>query len=299
MLELAAVAVGITVVLGAILLGIGTAFGITRLSLMGKEELFHAVLNAAIVGSFALIESIAAGVVVLEGCEGGGITVVPCYLSTIEQANIELLDLHSQLSVLIGYYQSLVLNFSQVSIAPLVNLSHLADIVSLQLSLLLLATSVINIVHSFASLMGVATFSFLLPLGLLLRAFFITRRAGNFLVAFSFSFFILFPAVFLMVQFPEEVLEDSKQAVSAILSNPLYSSPPVAQINSNYAVAEKLDQLRQGSFVEDILYAVQAVNRAIGIEFVYFVIVPAIGASVSLVVVIEWTLGPGIPGGII
>ncbi|MEM4366747.1 MAG: hypothetical protein QW035_01290 [Candidatus Anstonellales archaeon] len=299
MLELAAAAVGITVVLGGMLLGIGTAFGITRLSLMGKDELFQAVINAAIVGSFALIEALSLSIVTLQGCERGGIGIIPCYLTGIAQETTELIDLHSQLSMLVGYYQSLVLDFSQVTIAPLANLSHLAGLISIQLNLLLLSTAMIGLAHSFSELIEAAAFSFLLPLGLLLRAFFITRRAGNFLVAFSFSFFLLFPAIFLMVQFPDEVISDAKQAVSSVLENPLYSSPPVAQINSNYAVAEKLDQLSQGRFVEDILYAVQAVNRAISAELVYFLIVPLIGAIVSLVVVVEWTLGPSIPGGII
>jgi hypothetical protein len=81
----------------------------------------------------------------------------------------------------------------------------------------------------------------LLPIGLVLRTVFATRKVGGFLIALAIGLYIFYPAFVLVFPDPGPSLLNATAVMDNFTSNSLYATVPVVDLNSNYAIAGKLD----------------------------------------------------------
>ncbi len=303
-LTIAGTIVALSIVLSGLLIGIGRAIGSHKVEFFGREELIQAMINAALVGAYATItltateisrEMVGGGI-----CgEGDAIENLQCLYEgvsgNIYSLLVETLSLHQT----VAYYQSLVLNFSTFTIQPLSYLSSVSLILEAQVLVLqqLLLVSEIHI--QLLSFFGPQLLTFFFPLGLIFRAFFSTRKLGGFLIALSIGLFLLYPS--LVMVFPQPVLNETLTSLESMNNNTNYTITPILDLNDNYAIAGKLDNMTNitGStgnattsgtdFTGDVTTSIQQLTTATSALAIFVLIAPLFSMIVTLIFIKEVT----------
>ncbi len=244
-IEIAIVIVTASIILSGILIGLGRAFGYKKVEHFGIEELLQSIVNAAIIGSFAVIIELVDAVsssIVGDSCPiGNAISQLSC---TLDALTVSLFSFFSELvktSNLVGYYQTLSLNFGSFSISPFTNLSSVSSVLSLQILLTNLIILFLQLNSQIAIFIGQNALGLLFPVGLVLRTFFATRRVGGFMIALSLGLFIFYPAFILIFPTPIYEIDNSSINMVNFTNNSYYAPIPVVDLNDNYAIAGKLD----------------------------------------------------------
>ena len=306
--DLALELVTFMIILAGIVYGIGVALASAKLKRFGSEELVQGIINAMIVGGIvtiiAILNPLSSGFFTQNQCGSANESIqwVGCIYSNLS-SNLSITNQELVLmSRIVGYYQSIVLNFnnnasSQVQslqIQPLKNLDGVlmeinGDLVSL--NLLNMGLGINSLVFSF---IGSVFMGFLFPFGLILRSFFMTRKLGGFLIAVSIGLFIVYPLFILPFSQPSKEINDVNDMLSDFTDgnvHPGYSTIPLVDLNSNNAIAERLDNLSySGSgndFIGDITLILGEVSHVIGILFGYIFLVPLFSLAVTFVFIRE------------
>lgn len=246
-MEVAVIVVTASIILAGILVGVGRAFGFKRIEMFGLEELLQSIVNAAIIGSFAaiieLVGVISSSVVSQTCSQGNAITQLTCTLDALSASSFFFMQQLVQVLVLLGYYQSLSLDFGAFSISPFINLSSVSNALSLQL----LTTNVLMMLVSLNTQIVVFVtqnaLTLLFPVGLVLRTFFATRKVGGFMIALAVGLYIFYPTFILVFPNPEPEVTNATMMMANFTNNSFYATPPILDLNSNYAIAGKLDIL--------------------------------------------------------
>jgi len=244
-MEIAVVVVTASIVLAGIMIGLGRAFSYKAIEHFGIEELVQSVVNAAIIGSLAaitaLVQTISSSILSTTCSTGTVITQLSC---TLDNLNLALFDLFQQLARLldlVGYYQSLSLNFGSFSISPFTNLSAVSAALSMQLLSLNVLMVLVELNREIAIFIGQNALGLIFPLGLVLRTFFATRKVGGFLLALSIGLYIFYPTFVLIFPDPVGDVQNTTAAVESFTNNTYYAAMPVIDLNGNNAIAAKLD----------------------------------------------------------
>ncbi len=243
--EIAVIVVTASIVLAGILLGLGKALGYKRIENFGLEEFIQSIINAAIIGSFAAIIELVGAIsstIVTKGCAEG--TVIQQLLCTLGNLNTSLFLLFQELVKvlnLLGYYQSLSLDFGAFAIAPLGNLSSVSAVLSSQLLSLNAIMIMVGLNIQIAEFIGANSLALLFPVGLVLRTLFATRKVGGFLIALAFGLYLFYPTFVLIFPNPVPVVENSTILMQRFTNNSFYATVPIIDLNDNYAIAGKID----------------------------------------------------------
>ncbi|MEW6722331.1 MAG: hypothetical protein AB1324_03650 [Candidatus Micrarchaeota archaeon] len=244
-IEIAVIVVTASVLFAGILWGVGRAFGWKRIELFGIEELIQSMINSAIIGSFAAVIELVGAVsstVVGESCKDGNVvTQLSCTLGTLNAMLFSMFQNLAETLNLIGYYQTLSLDFGAFGISPFSNLSAVSSLLSLQLLSLDAIIILMELNRQIASFIGQNALGLLFPVGLVLRTFFATRRVGGFLIALAVGLFIFYPTFILVFPNPQNDINTSTELMGNFTNNSFYASVPVLDLNSNNAIAAKLD----------------------------------------------------------
>ncbi|MBI5227346.1 hypothetical protein HY988_02045 [Candidatus Micrarchaeota archaeon] len=244
-MSVAIVVVTASIILAGIILGVGRAFGYKKIEHFGIEEIIQSIINAAIIGSFAAIIALVGGVssaLVTSACAPG--TSVEQLLCALGNANSSLFLSFMQLTKtlnLLGYYQTISLNFGSFSIAPFTNLSSVSGALSLQLLAFNLLNILFGLNFQIATFIKQSALSILFPVGLVLRTFFATRRVGGFLIALALGLYLFYPTFILIFPDPQPELNSSSILMQNFTNSSFYAAIPIVDLNSNYAIAGKLD----------------------------------------------------------
>lgn len=320
---IAVIVVTASIVLAGILIGLGRAFGYKRVEYFGVEELIQSIVNAAIIGSFAaIIEFIGviSASIVTDVCAGGDVVnQLICTLSSISTGLFSLSQGLLKTVILLGYYQTISLDFGSFAISPLANLSSLTDVLSAQLLSANFLLILVELNIQITQFIGQNALALLFPVGLVLRTLFATRRVGGFLIALSIGLYIFYPTFVLVFPNPIEDLNVSAVAVENFTNNSYYATVPVIDLNDNYAIAGKLDVLSGrclelnmtntsacAEFMEqqnitnmtqqqnisldfsgDLTYLTQSNNYAISKSLLYAVVAPLFSLMITVVFVKE------------
>ncbi|MBU0591055.1 hypothetical protein KKF81_04235 [Candidatus Micrarchaeota archaeon] len=246
-MEIAVMIVIASITLAGILIGLGKAFGYKRIEQFGVEEFIQSVINAAIIGSFAaiigLVGVISSSIVTTSCSEGTIVDQLVCSLTNI---NTGLFSTFQELVItmnILGYYQSLSLDFGSFAISPFVNLSSISGVLSSQLFSLSILMMLVELNIQIANFIGQNALGLLFPVGLVLRTLFATRKVGGFLIALGVGLYIFYPAFVLIFPSPVDDVNISTIAMQGFNNNSYYSTVPVIDLNDNYAIAGKLDVL--------------------------------------------------------
>lgn len=295
-LTIAGTIVALSIVLSGLLIGIGRAIGSHKVEFFGREELIQAMINAALVGAYATI-TLTATEISKEMVDGGicgtgdAIENLQCLYEgvsgNIYSLLVETLTLHQT----VAYYQSLVLTFSTFTIQPLAYLSSVSLILEAQVLILqqLLLVSEIHI--QLLSFFGPQLLTFFFPLGLIFRAFFSTRKLGGFLIALSIGLFLLYPS--LVMVFPQPELNETLTSVEMMNNNTNYTITPILDLNDNYAIAGKLDNMTNVSagmdFTGEVTTSIQQLTTATSALAIFVLIAPLFSIIVTLIFIKEVT----------
>lgn len=187
MFELASAALAASIVLSGLALGIGIAFSIKSLSSFGKEELFHCIINSAIIGSFALISTTLFSL-------GYSCHETSCSIEKTKSLATASITSISEIMFSLGKLSALKVSIGTLSYDPFAGLSQALHPLSSSLSNL-------SILHSLLSFQILLLKSWLpgitdaiLGSGVIFRMFFPLRRAGNFLIGLAAGIIIGFTA---------------------------------------------------------------------------------------------------------
>ena len=219
--------IGIMIAVCGIVLGLGYVLDDKRLKEFGKNELYQSVINGALVGSMLLLFASGGLVtdIVNSATASGNISFsCPDYMS----ANAALCFSYSYLVGLQGYsisgaqYSSLFVTISGLLLSLLGLSTVLGAVAAVKLNLLIVTFSfstilspilnelqfLTNIVSTLAvgitvqaaliSFISVTAISVLLPAGLILRAFYATRKLGGFFIAASIGTYVVLPMTYLL-----------------------------------------------------------------------------------------------------
>jgi hypothetical protein len=192
------------IVLSAAILGllyaVGFGFGINELQLTAKEEFFQLialmVMMVTLVGANGFIDSISTNAAFAQGStnlQEAAKTIIDSNKADLisKFRNIESLDLGAskegskagQCNIMgIGY-----------SISGCGGYSMLATPLSMSGGIMGFAITELSAMHKLLDVSSTYALNFILPLGIILRTFKITRGAGGFLIALAVSMHILLP----------------------------------------------------------------------------------------------------------
>ena len=235
-LALAGTVVSFSIILSGILIGLGKTLNSKRLEHFGTEELIQSVINAALVGAYTAIlaaaTEISRSIVTGTTCTAGdAIENLQCIFSNLSSEMFSLLNQVISLNQIVSYYQTIVLDFSTFSIQPMSYLSSISSILTGQIltlqALLTLAQLQVQLLGFFAPQL----LTFFLPVGLIFRSFFSTRKLGGFLIALSIGAYLFYPAFILI--FPVPVLNESISNLTNITNSSLYKTMPILDMNDN------------------------------------------------------------------
>lgn len=264
--EIAVIVVTASILLAGILIGLGRAFGYKRIEHFGIEELVQSVINAAIIGSFAAVVELVAAVsaeLVTETCTGGNVVEqLVCSLGNINTILFGFFQELVKILTLVGYYQSISLDFGAFAISPFTNLAAVSSVLSAQL----LSTNVILLLvglnMQIANFIGQNALALLFPVGLVFRTLFATRKVGGFLIALSIGLFLFYPTFVLIFPDPVPDLDNATLAMANFNNNSYYATLPVVDLNDNYAIAGKLD-IMSGRCLEENLSNTSSCNQTL------------------------------------
>lgn len=323
--SLAVAVVTATIILSGIMIGIGRAFNNKRLEAFGIDELIQSIVNGAIVGGITVINGaialLGSSFMVERKCGEGEVAILwlSCTLKQLIESTFFLFQHITRAVITIGYYENLTLNFDAFSIQPLANAAAIGSLLSSQASTLQLLLLMLNLNLQIVTFVAESSLVILLPAGIILRAIFATRRLGGFLIALSIGLFILYPVGVLIFPSPVEDVEAATAQLAAFNTNPAYATWPVLDLNNNYVIAEKLDNMSGWSnitpggsinitnestdFSGDLTYITKMNAQALGGVLSYAVIAPLFSLLLTAVFIKELTniLGGeiGIPFGVI
>ncbi len=245
--DIAVVVVTASIVLAGILIGIGRAAGYKRIEVFGIEELIQSIINAAIIGSFAAIIGLVGAVsssVVNQACtQGNVVDQLVCIMGKLGSSMFVMSQQILSMLNMVGYYQSLSLDFGSFSISPFVNLSSVSSALSLQLLSLNWIIVLMQLNGEIAAFIGQNALGLLFPVGLVLRTFFATRKVGGFLIALALGLFVFYPTFILIFPDPQADVDNATALMQNFTNNSYYATTPIVDLNSNYAIAGKIDVL--------------------------------------------------------
>ncbi|MDE1855976.1 MAG: hypothetical protein KGH49_01940 [Candidatus Micrarchaeota archaeon] len=219
---IAVAVIAIMLSIGGIVLGLGYALDDKRLKEFGKSEIYQSIINGALVGAFlalfagggimtSLINSIASGSNLTYSC--------PAYMDS----NAALCFSYGYLMGLQGYavagtqYSSLFVTVSGLLVALLGLSTILGAIAAINVNLLLVSVSFSSILSpiigelqyvakivtalllgitvqgALLSFIAIAAVTAILPIGLILRSFYPTRKLGGFFIAMAIGTYVVLP----------------------------------------------------------------------------------------------------------
>jgi len=284
--------VAIMIILSGIAIGVGKAVGSKRLELFGVEELAQAMLNAAIIGVFAAIVAtitqVSADIDFLT-CGAGLPEELQCQMAGVENATFSLMAESEKTALTLGYYESLLLYFGSFDIQILKGLQPMRETLGEGIKMLNLNSTFAAMNSQLANFIAQTMLAVFLPLGIIFRSFFATRKIGGFLIGASIGFYLLFPYFVLIVPSPLPVIDNVVASFKAVNENANYAIMPIAELNDNNRVAEKLYMLGTGDFIGSLILAMKGLADANGALLLYTIVGPAIALAATIVFMLAIT----------
>jgi len=299
--EIAIVAATISVLLGGILFGIGLGFGLSRIRLLGAEEIVQGIISAAMVGAlfaFVLILDSTVATLVpatsLPSCPNianpasSPFAFYACHLSSMEQSLRNLSSSLARSASITGFASSLRISSGAISAQPFFALESasrsLSEISGFARQLSALAYAELSLAE-FVRSSALAVF---LPAGLLLRTFFATRKVGAAAMAIAISAYAIYPLFFLYsfsVSNSHAALSEAEAAADSF--NQKFANIPLLDLDATSAVRDKVDEMSDGDFGSAVQETFAPSSRAVSLSQTDLFFYPLISIAISIVAALE------------
>ena len=292
-LSIAATVVAISIILSGILIGFGRVIASKRLEQFGTEELIQSIINAALVGAYAGIVAAATEIskemVTDVTCTtGDSLENLGCVYSNLSDSIYNLLVYVVDLHHITSYYQSIVLEFPTLTIQPLSGLSSISSILSAQIGTLQFLLMTAQLQVQLLSFFAPQLLTFFLPLGLIFRAFFSTRKLGGFLIAFSIGIYLFYPSLIFI--FPTPDLNETETFFQNVTNQSLYATQPIVILsNESYGIGGRIDSMSDADFSGDLTLSVQRLSDATSSLTIFILVAPIFSLILTLIFIKEVT----------
>ncbi len=219
--------IAIMIGIGGIIFGVGYAMDSRKLKSFGHDELIQSFINGVIVGSlFLFFSPNGAGIGIINGLVTSSNATATCsgYLSSnyaicfaynylvgitpvrinnvgypsLLESSLELLVPISSLYVVLGMVSSAQLNVGVASISFSTVLAPVLSQEDFIISTLTFAIIGIYTQSALLSVVSVVAIPLLLPIGIVLRTFYPTRKLGGTTIAIAIGLFAVFPLTYLL-----------------------------------------------------------------------------------------------------
>ncbi|MBS3068499.1 hypothetical protein J4450_07360 [Candidatus Micrarchaeota archaeon] len=299
--------VTISIILAGILIGIGRAFNYKKIERFGLEEFVQAIINAAIFGAAVVIiaTSVEIGKTVqtakcLEGA--AAIDELSCSLDKDSSELFSLFQENVKILNVLGYYQTLNLNFGAFSIQPLANIESISNTISSQTQAMQLNLMLLNLNLQIVNFISKNALELLFVVGLIFRMLFATRRFGGFLIALAIGLYLLYPSFVLMFPSPGGNINNAINITKNFTNNTAYATVPIVDLNDNNAIAERIDFMSgrialntsenatvnaTADFSGDLTIVIQANSQAVADNYNYSVVAPIFSLILTIVFIKE------------
>ena len=236
--EAAIAVVALMFALAGIALGAGIGFRIRWLQDWGRDELMQTAINAAMVGGLLVFFGSTGAITLLmnefvvpndfvmtfagqvditaygtpdllhplagvcgEVAPAGGMTpscYAQVYLTFLAKSLTDSIIILSKLILVVAFLATLGINLVIVTITPFAGLEAYVGIFSSLLQFLVVLLTMSTVQQLFLKFIDSVAIPVLLPVGLILRSFFVTRRLGGALMAIAIGLAVVFPLTFVL-----------------------------------------------------------------------------------------------------
>jgi len=296
--DLAILAATISILLGGILLGVGMGLRVSRLRIFGQEELAQGIISAAMVGGIIAF-SATLDVATLSLVPSSGLPACPisrliaaspfgyyeCQLEALSTSFSSMSSSLSQSSIITGFAATIVLSSGAVAVQPLFALEEASRSLSSESSAANSVASLAYLEFSLADMVRVSAVAIFLPIGLLLRAFFATRKLGAAIMAISVSCFMVYPLLFLHTFPISKSVSVSTQASGASESfNKKFEPLPFIPSNETSAAQETISGLSRADFggsVQSLISSSASANSLAAADLFVFPLLALVASAVA------------------
>ena len=298
--EVAVTVVVISIMLSGIAMGVGRAFQNRKIEYWGRDELLQAFINGAIVGGLigliAILDTATTSLVPtgpsllcpLTVSHTTAIGFAQCYLEDLGTKIFELNCILVAVNVIVGFITNLGISFI-ITVQPLAGLAPVGSILGMiieSLFVFLLAVEAQSSLLTFISGTALTTF---LPVGLILRCFFPTRKLGGALIAMAIGMYVVFPLTFVLdyqsVATMNVHIQDSRTAMDKFKTDFSY----VLGISlGDVGAAQALVNNLVGGGVYDIINGLVKILTVVLADLVIQVIIlPLVGLIITVISIRE------------
>lgn len=293
----------ISIILSGIAIGIGKALRSKRVELFGKEELIQSMINSALVGGLFLITTtIDKALLSLtpempseicpslrEGVSSAA-GYVECNLMGIGDKLYSINDLLLHSNYIISFISKIELNIAIVSAQPFFVLESITQTINLFLQTLYILSSILSLQITFMAFILSSAFPVLLPIGLILRCFFATRKIGGAIMAIAIGLYVVYPLMFIAAFDPASYTEKSMLGVSQTLTsfNNRYSSVPLIDIGEGNIIREKINELSNNDFMGEVNALLGTIPPLISDLSFVLLLIPLLSTVITIIFVLEF-----------
>ena len=318
--EIALSIVGISIVFAGIVLGLGYAFNSKRMKNLGKEEILQSFINAALLGAFGLIVAMLTTVsydllptnataTCLSGSDMLGwyrpisssysnenLTLASyseCLIQNVETGSFTFTDELSKSIDTLSFASDIELHTGIVDYKPFSGLSHISKALSSTINRTTLYQSLLTanaLLLRFSYLTALTVF---LPLGLIFRSFFVTRKVGGLLIAIAIGLYIIYPLINVVAMRSDvdelySSINDITNFTSKYYENLTFYDLSTPGSVSSFSNMTSMTQYRK-DLVESTYHLTGAAANVEGSLFYMSVILPIISLFITIVTIIQLT----------
>jgi len=292
------------VLLGTIIHTIGRILNIERLAFLGKIVAIESVINLVIIGAVISIISFftALSLDIIQGTELSAMGADPFSIATsylnglIDKAKL-MEDLIVIYNMILGLIQSVILRFSiiivSISVMPCNGLSVHTSINSTLLNILNLIVLDIYTLKTALKFCEASMMQIFFPVGIVLRAFPLSKKLGSTFIAIAIGFYIVFPLLIDMNVYlhsnQEDLLEQANTKLEGFkneydITESFQSDDPVVWEN---AIRSIIKIIPGGSFVDLATEIHFAIAHAIADLIFWFFILTGVALILTITFVRE------------
>ncbi|MBD3209997.1 hypothetical protein GF318_01295 [Candidatus Micrarchaeota archaeon] len=216
--ELAALAVMVSAALLGVVYMIGFGFGINELQMMAREEFFQLIVLAVLVAVLTGSDSILNSISTLEPLKPGAADMQDATLDILQENREQVEGLLDDIA---SYDKQVSKQASKSSQCNLMSMGYsvsgcggfsiLAPPLSMAGGITAFALAELSAMERLVELASSYALALLLPIGILLRTFKITRGGGGFLIALGISLHLMLPIGIIFNEMLAETFQDSSE----------------------------------------------------------------------------------------
>jgi hypothetical protein len=291
----------ISILLSGFALGISRALRSKKLWAFGVEELSQAIINAAMLGVLITFTMVCTELVnsfvsdsMIDGCPtyvdytNSAISYSLCSIDNAIFMGQNISASLAENSFKLGFLSTINLNLNVVSVQPFSSLANPSSDYSDWVFRIADMNSILEVQRQFLFFIAGSAFSIFLPIGLLFRMFFATRKLGGVIMAISIGLYLLYPLAYISLIQADNlsaIYEQTKTNLDSLLDALAFS--PLIDWDKPGELANETIKLTGNNISQAVFMPYSSVSAFLGALSHFALIYPIIALAITLVFIFE------------